>query len=154
MSIPYSIEADGTIFICLVSSRKHNDRFVLPKGGIEREENGRQAAIRELWEEAGLRPVKAQKTQIEGNVSTISDHKSHKTSSVSDPEADGFVPRAVYEAHEVLVRKGDAESELDDWPEKEERIRRWATFQEAVELIRWRKDIHQLLLQSSLSPNA
>lgn len=37
--------------VCLVSSRKHKDAYVLPKGGVERGETPRQAAARELWEE-------------------------------------------------------------------------------------------------------
>lgn len=40
--------------VCLVSSRKHDSRWVLPKGGIEEGESEAQAAVRELWEEGGL----------------------------------------------------------------------------------------------------
>lgn len=156
VSIPYSIEADGTVLICLVTSRKDNTRHVLPKGGVEEGEAGRQAAVRELWEEAGIRPAKGKGVEQStsgrhGRLTTIADHKPHKSSCVTDPAAEGFIPRAVYEAHEILVSKNNPESELSDWPEKDERARRWATFTEAVELIRWRKDIHQLLLGSSLA---
>lgn len=44
------------VFICLVSSRKHEGKFVLPKGGAEKGEVERESAIRELWEEGKLSP--------------------------------------------------------------------------------------------------
>ena len=50
VSVPYRRGAEG-IEICLVSSRKHDGRWVLPKGGIEEGESEAQAAIRELYEE-------------------------------------------------------------------------------------------------------
>lgn len=40
--------------ICLVSSRKHDGQFVLPKGGVEKGEDAWQSAEREMWEEGEL----------------------------------------------------------------------------------------------------
>lgn len=40
--------------ICLVSSRKHDGQFVLPKGGVEKGEEVWQSAVREMWEEGEL----------------------------------------------------------------------------------------------------
>lgn len=53
VSIPYTFDETNRqhLLICLVTSRKHENRYVLPKGGIEEGESGRQAAIREMWEE-------------------------------------------------------------------------------------------------------
>jgi len=142
--------------ICLVTSRKHDNQYVLPKGGVEKGESSNEAAVRELWEEAGLRPIdsgKQQQKEEDSNesVNAILDHKPHKKSPVDDPTQDEFVARAHYRAHEIEVMQGDPQSECNEWPEKEERERKWVSIQEAVQLIAWRKDIHQLLLQSSLA---
>ncbi len=40
--------------VLLVSSRKHDGKWVLPKGGVEEGESTLQAAVRELWEEGEL----------------------------------------------------------------------------------------------------
>lgn len=153
MAIPYWVSSEGTTYIGLVSSRKHKELYVLPKGGIEKGETGREAAVRELWEEAGLKEKQFKREdEFKGVKSnTVLDFKAHKTSSITDPQMEGFVPRANYEAHEIQVVKGDCDSELDEWPEEKERRRIWVTVPEALNLIEWRKDIHQLLLNSSLA---
>lgn len=51
VAIPYSRDEAGRTTVCLVSSRKHDGLFVLPKGGIEKGESGWQSAVREMWEE-------------------------------------------------------------------------------------------------------
>lgn len=66
VAIPYRrVETGGSsnvgeVQVCLVTSRKHDGRYVLPKGGVEPHlgESSRQAAIREMWEEgeSGLIP--------------------------------------------------------------------------------------------------
>lgn len=47
-STPVSL---GEPSFLLVSSRKHKDKWVQPKGGIERGESAQVAAQREAWEE-------------------------------------------------------------------------------------------------------
>lgn len=37
--------------VCIVTSRKHENKWVLPKGGVEKGESPRDAARRELHEE-------------------------------------------------------------------------------------------------------
>jgi len=62
VAIAYDIEqgagSDGVI-ICLVSSRKHDGKLVLPKGGVEHGESSWQAAVREMWEEGASAVVQA-----------------------------------------------------------------------------------------------
>jgi ADP-ribose pyrophosphatase YjhB (NUDIX family) len=41
--------------VCLINSRSDPSRLVFPKGGIDKGEGAREAALRETWEEAGLR---------------------------------------------------------------------------------------------------
>ncbi|CAO3587712.1 unnamed protein product [Absidia cylindrospora] len=42
-------------FLLISSSNKNNDNWVLPKGGWEDNETQAQAALRETWEEAGIK---------------------------------------------------------------------------------------------------
>lgn len=57
VAIAIAIQLDTTkkekdqVFVCLVSSRKHKNQWVLPKGGVEKGESERAAALRELEEE-------------------------------------------------------------------------------------------------------
>ncbi|UZJ57320.1 hypothetical protein CBS101457_006640 [Exobasidium rhododendri] len=153
VAIPYSVGSGGTIQVCLVTSRKHKDQYVLPKGGVEDGESSREAAIREMWEEAGLRPLRDEdevNKERDAKMTTITDHKPHKKSPIDDSTKEGFVARATYEAHQIRVGQGQSESELEEWPEKDERERKWVSVQEAIRMIEWRRDIHQLLLHSSL----
>lgn len=83
--------------------------------------------------------------------STIRDHKPHPHSPSQDPTSPLFVPRAIYTAHEIAVKKTD---ELDSWPEAGERKRTWVSLGEAKDMIAWRRDIAELLSRSSLGRNA
>ncbi|KAN0061027.1 hypothetical protein ACQY0O_006761 [Thecaphora frezii] len=152
VAIPYIIEAGAErpirrshIRICLVSSRKHPGDYVLPKGGIEDGEDSLQAAIRELYEEAGLKaaskwPYISLTAPYE---LVVADHKPHKKSQAQQPTDPGFIPRAIYTGHEVLV--DSKEGQLQEWPEQDQRQRKWFSPDEALRCIAWRKDIATIL---------
>lgn len=52
-AIPYRLRGDR-IEVCLVTSMKKR-RWIFPKGVVEHEETHVEAALKEAWEEAGLR---------------------------------------------------------------------------------------------------
>lgn len=41
--------------LCLINSRSNPAKLVFPKGGVDAGEDAKEAAIRETWEEAGLK---------------------------------------------------------------------------------------------------
>jgi len=108
------------------SSRKHPQRYVLPKGGIEAGEGSAEAAIREGWEEAGFRG-----RHLLTLGAPIKDARTVKDGKALDTKA----PKAVYHFELVLVTSLEAE-----WPEKHERTRRWMSWQELQEAVRWRDE--------------
>lgn len=67
---------------------------------------------------------------------SIDDHKAHKQSTGHST----FVPRATYVAHEIHVS-----DQKQEWPEREERSRKWVSVEQAHKEIEWRKDIAALL---------
>ncbi|CAO1638232.1 unnamed protein product [Sympodiomycopsis kandeliae] len=152
VAIAHRLTANKEVEICLVSSRKHDDHWVLPKGGIEDGENEAQAAVRELWEEAGLKKSK-DTPQTLTHKELVADHKAHKKSPSQDPSSPGFVPRAIYTGVEIqwTSQPADDNDERDDWPEKDERQREWLSLPEAKRRISWRKDIATILEQCSFT---
>ena len=148
--VPSTASAQATTIdnlrIYLVSSRKHAGKFVLPKGGVEPGETSQQAAVRELWEEAGL--IVEARPSSSGSISRATpgllaedDHKPHKKSPTSDAKQPGFVPRARYTGHEVLIAKDGIK---DNWPESHERQRQAFSISEAEKQLEWRKDVHNI----------
>ncbi|GAA6010218.1 hypothetical protein JCM10207_005672 [Rhodosporidiobolus poonsookiae] len=77
----------------LVSSRKKDNRYVFPKGGIEQGETAAEAAEREAWEEAGLEIGTAQHL---AHLLTLYDPSPHILSPTSDPTSPSFVPSCEY----------------------------------------------------------
>ncbi|KAK4055162.1 hypothetical protein OIV83_000442 [Microbotryomycetes sp. JL201] len=105
----------------VVGSRKHTGKFVLPKGGIEDGETAQEAAERESWEEAGLKLGQALHLD---HLTTLSDSKPHKSSPAQDPKDSAFVSSTIYN-FELFVVQAEDDALAEDWPEKEERTRRW-----------------------------
>ncbi|KWU41604.1 hypothetical protein RHOSPDRAFT_36860 [Rhodotorula sp. JG-1b] len=91
---PYNDDKDdkGPTFL-LVSSRKKKNRYVFPKGGIEHGERSPEAAERESWEEAGLRPGTARHLT---HLLVLQDPSAHILSPSSDVDSPSFVASCQY----------------------------------------------------------
>lgn len=85
-------EDEGPTFL-LVSSRKKKNRYVFPKGGIEHGERSPEAAERESWEEAGLKPGTARHLT---HLLVLQDPSAHILSPSSDVDSPSFVASCQY----------------------------------------------------------
>lgn len=103
-ALPFRRGSDGRIEIALVTSRTRR-RWIIPKGWPQPEE-AHLAAAREALEEAGLVGTVAQKA--------IGAYRYDKI------RADGAAVACEVDVHLLAV-----ERELDHWPEREHRLRRW-----------------------------
>lgn len=110
--IPYRNEPHR-LEVLLVTTRR-TGRWIIPKGNVEPGERSHESAEREAFEEAG----------IEGRVT----HEALGTY-VHDKRSG---PRKV-QVHPMRVH-----NELDDWPESDERRRRWVSVHEAPAYVRER----------------
>jgi len=110
--------------VLVITSRKRQDRWVLPKGGWEQSDVVLEAAAsREALEEAGVRGT------ITRFVVTIPS------------------PSTTYHFYELDVSTLDA-----DWLESKERRREWVDYGEAIRRISWKQELAQGLILSSLAP--
>jgi len=110
--------------VLVITSRKRQDLWVLPKGGWEPTDVKLEAAAsREALEEAGVRG------RITRYVTTIKS------------------PSTTYHFYELEV------SSLDkDWLESKERKREWVDYAEASRRVAWKPELAQGLSLSSLAP--
>jgi len=110
--------------VLVITSRKRQDRWVLPKGGWEASDLVLEAAAsREALEEAGVRG------KITRYVTTIES------------------PSTTYHFYELDVSKLD-----EDWLERGQRTREWVDYAEAVNRVAWKAELAQGLMLSSLAP--
>ncbi|GAB4842713.1 hypothetical protein Ancab_012688 [Ancistrocladus abbreviatus] len=111
--------------VLLISSQK-GERMMFPKGGWESDESINEAARRETEEEAG----------VVGTVQSMLGTWPFKSKS-QDTLRDGYM-------FPLLVEK-----QLDHWPEKHSRRRRWVKVEEARELCpySWMKEALDLLIK-------
>ncbi|KAL3735672.1 hypothetical protein ACJRO7_024751 [Eucalyptus globulus] len=117
-------EEEDEVEVLVISSQKGKG-LLFPKGGWEKDESMKAAALRETVEEAGVR----------GTIETKLGKWSFKSKSQD----------AVYEGHmfPLLVNE-----QLDVWPEKNVRQRYWMNVREAGEVCQhwWMKDALDLLV--------
>ena len=107
--IPFRFEQDK-LNVMLITSRNRK-RWIIPKGIIEREFSPAESAQREAFEEAGLQGRVSRKS-----IGTYRYRKWGATCKV-----------------QVFLLK--IEQVLDEWPESSVRQRRWATVEEAANLV-------------------
>ncbi|ORY73382.1 hypothetical protein BCR37DRAFT_353077 [Protomyces lactucae-debilis] len=125
--ISHPCEPLGKYVLCISSSR-HPNKIVLPKGGWEDHETVEEAALRECWEEAG---VVAQVTRF--------------LIQAKDPRPPKAISRAEYRYFEVSPR-----CISDDWPERDKRTRMWLTYTEAARVLADRTEMLLALQASSI----
>lgn len=115
-AVPYRAAADGKIEILLVTSRG-TGRWIIPKGWPMIGKSLQEAAAIEAWEEAGVR---------------------------GDP-AEEELGRFVYDKERFLLRPISCEvavfalpvrEELDEWPERGQRRRKWHSLRAASVAVR------------------
>lgn len=104
-ALPYRKTADGKLEILLITSRETR-RWILPKGWIENNAKAHETAVMEAFEEAGVRGRVKKKP--------IGSYVYQKRLNNGD-----------HVLCQVSVFALKVTDELDDWPEKNERERRW-----------------------------
>lgn len=101
---------NGQIEVLLITSRTVG-RWVLPKGNVKPHQSLLEAADQEAYEEAGIR----------GRI---------------DPEPLGrYLHGRPGDQRWVVIYLMTVTAELDDWPERGERIRRWMPLAEAQQVV-------------------
>ncbi|KND00061.1 uncharacterized protein SPPG_04404 [Spizellomyces punctatus DAOM BR117] len=116
--------------VVLVSSRTRTNEWILPKGGWESDETQEESALREAYEESGI------KGTLTRNIGTFPHTKYF-------PDSD--IPTCEFTFFEM-----DVTTFCEDWPEQGERQRRLFNFEEASKLLSHKPFMHQALLKCSL----
>ncbi|KAI8148362.1 NUDIX hydrolase domain-like protein [Fennellomyces sp. T-0311] len=111
----------------LVSSRKRPGAWVIPKGGWEQDETQEHAALRETWEEAGI------KGQITRHIGVFAERNKKGV-------------KAHHWIYELEIREV-----VKKFPEKKKRERRWFTYDEAL-IATKSAYLHDAIRLSSLNP--
>ncbi|CAO3640605.1 unnamed protein product [Mucor hiemalis] len=115
--------------VLVISSSKHENVWVLPKGGWEDDETKEEAAARETYEEGGV------KGKIRGLVGSFIDYNSY-----GEPKGNVWF----YEMEVLQI--------FERWPEEDFRQRKWCTFDEAMSYLRFKPFMQRALLASSFAP--
>ncbi|KAI8996797.1 NUDIX hydrolase domain-like protein [Pilobolus umbonatus] len=113
----------------LISSSKNPDAWVIPKGGWEVDETQEHAALRETWEEAGL------KGKITGQLGVFVERYRKKI-----------------RAHHWIFEMEISEI-VKKYPERKKRDRRWFTYEEALVATQNNNYIQEAIKLSSISPH-
>jgi diphosphoinositol-polyphosphate diphosphatase len=117
--------------VLLIQSTRRSG-WVLPKGGWESDESCTEAAQREAWEEAGI------VCNIDYDLGQITETRTPKHTSKD-------APKSLYQFYQATVTREEA-----DWPERQKRTRRWATYSEAKEALQSRPELLAALDRSTI----
>lgn len=121
------LSPDQTYVLMIQSTRRKG--WVLPKGGWETDETCQEAAVREGWEEAGIT------LQVDYDLGNFEEKRPPKSSK----------DRSRYYFFQATVL-----DELEDWPEKHKRERRWFTYTQALEALATRPELQEALERSTI----
>jgi 8-oxo-dGTP pyrophosphatase MutT (NUDIX family) len=125
-AFPFSIDKGGRLRVMLLTSRE-TGRWIIPKGWPITGRKPAQAAVREVYEEAGLIGVVLRG----GPVGHYRYSKRLATGKIVTCDVRVFL---------LHVRR-----ELSDWPERDQRIRAWFSLEVAAKLVAER-DLAKLIL--------
>jgi len=124
--------------VLMISSAKHKDKWIVPKGGIEEDEKEdfTLAARREVWEEAGV---------------VVDENCMKKLPILNDCRKEikhGDFPKCQFHFYQMKALKVE-----DVWPESDFRNRKWFSFTEAsVELQKSKRpELLQSLINSDIN---
>lgn len=122
--IPFDTKEDSMALLFVTSQTR--GRWILPKGKSKKNETHEDTCHREGFEEAGVRGVVLSNFPI-----TVATTK----------QTDAGMRRIPVTYYPLLVRE-----QLDDWPEKEKRLRHWALIEDASK-VAYREDLLGLIHQ-------
>lgn len=122
-AIPYRVSDRNELEILLITSRT-NGNWLIPKGHIKKGESAIHTAARECEEEAGV------------------------TGLVKPTPMGAYYYERKGAQHEVMGYPMLVQDELPEWPEKEERERRWFAIKEAIDAVK-QGDLERLLIRFS-----
>ncbi|XP_078688771.1 uncharacterized protein LOC144920433 isoform X2 [Branchiostoma floridae x Branchiostoma belcheri] len=130
-----SKEGHQFVYVLLVSSSRYPDRWVVPGGGLEPEEEPSQAAIREVAEEAGVTGVL----------------DVHLSEEIPQGYLDTF--ENTERKHRTMVYLVQVTELLDDWEDSQKigRKRKWFSFQEAQQRLAEHKPVQKQYIIKLLS---
>ncbi|KAI5956206.1 hypothetical protein KGF54_000681 [Candida jiufengensis] len=126
--------------VIMISSSKHKNKWILPKGGNEKDESTLETAVRETWEEAGVEGIVIKKLPV------VLDSRGSKAPVIKG-DFDKVVPKSEFHFFELQVDQLNTE-----WPEMKKRERRWCTYSEAKHELKKsnRSELIEALNQSSI----
>ncbi|AQZ11863.1 DDP1 (YOR163W) [Zygosaccharomyces parabailii] len=135
--------------VLMISSAAKKDRWIFPKGGVEKDEpNYESAARRETWEEAGcVGDIVDELGVIEDMRPPKKWNKNIEQFTKSEAEVIQHPPRSEFHFFEMIVKEL-----VETYPESNKRDRKWFSYDEAKEqlLSAKRPELLEALNRSSI----